>query len=158
MSKTEKVAQMMWVLQEHNFTEADIAEFVRIVGSENEDSLRLEPIHSRIRKILLDLGAHQNVKGYGYIEEAIEIAYYEPTVMITKEIYPKVAREFKTSYSRVERNLRTIIEYIWENGNWSVIMEIFGHRDNITTKRPSNGEFILSVANYLRLQDESETK
>ena len=49
MSKTEKVAQMMWVLQEHNFTEADIAEFVRILGSENEDSLRLEPIHSRIR-------------------------------------------------------------------------------------------------------------
>ena len=71
---------------------------------------------------------------------------------ITKELYPKIADEFNTTVSRVERSIRHAIEISWNRGNWDYMQEIFGYSVDIDRSKPTNSEFITTVADKLRLE------
>ena len=107
-----------------------------------------------ISKILHELGVPSHIKGYQYIREAIAIIYEKPEVIggITKELYPEVANRFETTVSRVERAIRHAIEVSWNRGNWDLMEEIFGHSVDIDKAKPTNSEFIVTVADKLRLE------
>ena len=107
-----------------------------------------------ISKILHELGVPSHIKGYQYIREAIAILYEKPEVVggITKELYPEIANRFETTVSRVERAIRHAIEVSWNRGNWDLMEEIFGHSVDIDKAKPTNSEFIVTVADKLRLE------
>ena len=71
---------------------------------------------------------------------------------ITKELYPDIARTFATTVSRVERAIRHAIEVSWNRGNWDLMEEIFGHSVDIDKAKPTNSEFIVTIADKLRLE------
>ena len=107
-----------------------------------------------ITKILHELGIPSHIKGYQYIREGIMILYERPEVIggITKELYPDIAGKFDTTVSRVERAIRHAIEVSWNRGDWDLMEEIFGHSVDIDKAKPTNSEFIVTVADKLRLE------
>ena len=112
-----------------------------------------------ITKILHELGIPSHIKGYQYIREGISILYERPEVVggITKELYPDIAAKFNTTVSRVERAIRHAIEVSWNRGNWDLMEEIFGHSVDIDKAKPTNSEFIVTVADKLRLEFHKES-
>lgn len=107
-----------------------------------------------ITKILHELGIPSHIKGYQYIREGIGIIFERPETIggITKELYPELAGKFDTTTSRVERAIRHAIEVSWNRGNWALMEEIFGHSVDIDKAKPTNSEFIVTIADKLRLE------
>ena len=106
-----------------------------------------------VTKILHELGVPSHIKGYQYIREGILLIYDNPSFIggITKELYPDIAKTYQTTVSRVERAIRHAIEVSWNRGNWDLMEEIFGHSVDIDKAKPTNSEFIVTVADKLRL-------
>ena len=111
-------------------------------------------IQISITKILHQLGIPSHIKGYQYIREAISLVYTNPSLIggITKELYPEIGQKYKTSVSRVERAIRHAIEVSWNRGDWSLMEDIFGHSVDIDKAKPTNSEFIVTIADKLRLE------
>ena len=107
-----------------------------------------------ITKTLHDLGVPSHVKGYQYIREGIILVYNNPTIIggITKELYPAIARKFNSTTSRVERAIRHAIEISWNRANWDLMEELFGYSVDIDKAKPTNSEFIVTIADKLRLE------
>lgn len=106
-----------------------------------------------ITKVLHELGIPSHIKGYQYIREAVGIIFERPETIggITKELYPELAMKFDTTVSRVERAIRHAIEVSWNRGNWDLMEDIFGHSVDIDKAKPTNSEFIVTIADKLRL-------
>ncbi|MDO5569544.1 MAG: sporulation transcription factor Spo0A [bacterium] len=111
-------------------------------------------LQKSITKILHDLGMPSHIKGYQYIREGITMIYKKPEIIggITKELYPDIAVKYDTTVSRVERAVRHAIEVSWNRGNWDLMEDIFGHSVDIDKAKPTNSEFIVTVADKLRLE------
>lgn len=107
-----------------------------------------------ITKMLHELGMPSHIKGYQYIREGVCMIYDNPGMIggITKELYPSLADKFDTTVSRVERAIRHAIEVSWNRGNWDYMEELFGHSVDIDKAKPTNSEFIVTVADKLRLE------
>ena len=124
---------------------------------DNNESKTIDLFHNSLQisvtKILHELGVPSHIKGYQYIREGIMLIYDNPDFIggITKELYPDIARTFATTVSRVERAIRHAIEVSWNRGNWDLMEEIFGHSVDIDKAKPTNSEFIVTVADKLRL-------
>lgn len=107
-----------------------------------------------ITRMLHELGMPSHIKGYQYIRDGIIMIYNNPEIIggITKELYPDVATKHNTTVSRVERAIRHAIEVSWNRGNWDLMEEIFGHSVDIDKAKPTNSEFIVTIADKLRLE------
>jgi len=107
-----------------------------------------------ITKLLHELGVPSHIKGYTYIREGITMIYNDPSLAsaITKELYPEIGKKFDTTSSRVERAIRHAIEVSWNRGNWELIEEIFGYSVDIDKAKATNSEFIVTLADKLRLE------
>jgi two-component system response regulator (stage 0 sporulation protein A) len=107
----------------------------------------------RISKILHSLGVPSHIKGYVYIRESIKIMYKTNDINtgITKEIYPEIAKKYDSTISRVERAIRHAIEISWNRGDYEIMEEIFGHSVDFDRAKPTNSEFISTIADHLRL-------
>lgn len=110
-------------------------------------------LETRISKMLHALGIPSHIKGYQYIRESIKLIYRNPYIIggITKELYPEVAERYKTTSSRVERAIRHAIEVSWNRGDYEYMEELFGHSVDYDRAKPTNSEFIATVADKLRL-------
>jgi len=111
-------------------------------------------LEKSITKVLHELGVPSHIKGYQYIRDGISMIYDKPGMIggITKELYPDIAKKYDTTVSRVERAIRHAIEVSWNRGNWDLMEEIFGHSVDIDKAKPTNSEFIVTVADKLRLE------
>ena len=107
-----------------------------------------------ITKMLHELGMPSHIKGYQYIREGITMIFNDPSLIggISKELYPDLATKFDTTVSRVERAIRHAIEVSWNRGSWDYMEELFGHSVDIDKAKPTNSEFIVTVADKLRLE------
>lgn len=109
-----------------------------------------------ITKILHSLGIPSHIRGFQYIRDGIYMMYKEPGLIggITKELYPEIALRYETTSSRVERAIRHAIEISWNRGDYDLMEEIFGHSVDYDKAKPTNSEFIATVADKLRLDDQ----
>lgn len=110
-------------------------------------------IKLKISRLLHDFGIPSHINGYEYIREAI-FELYNSNKGITKEIYPIIANKFNTSISRVERSIRHAIEISWNRGNIELIEEYFGHSVDLDRAKPTNIEFIMTLADKLKLENQ----
>lgn len=106
-----------------------------------------------ITNMLHELGIPSHIKGYQYIREAVGMIFENPGIIggITKELYPDLASKFDTTTSRVERAIRHAIEVSWNRGNIDFMEEIFGYSVDIDKAKPTNSEFMVTIADKLRL-------
>lgn len=65
-------------------------------------------LEMRVTKIIHDIGVPAHIKGYQYLREAIIMTVNDMEVVnaITKILYPTVAKQYRTTSSRVERAIR----------------------------------------------------
>lgn len=126
-----------------------------VVSKKNSDEIDFyaSNLQVSITKMLHELGIPSHIKGYGYIREAVCIIFENPDVIggITKELYPSLAEKFNTTVSRVERAIRHAVEVSWNRGNLDFMEELFGFSVDIDRAKPTNSEFIVTVADKLRL-------
>ena len=82
------------------------------------------------------------------------MVYDNPEIVgaITKELYPELADKFDTTVSRVERAIRHAIEVSWNRGDWDLMDDIFGHSVDVDKAKPTNSEFIVTLADKLRME------
>jgi len=109
-------------------------------------------IHVAISKLLHKLGIPSHIKGYNYIRECVFLFYKNSDLYsgITRDIYPKVASKYSTTSSRVERAIRHAIEVSWSRGDYDTMEEIFGNSVAFDRAKPTNAEFIATIADRLR--------
>jgi len=105
----------------------------------------------RISNVFLSAGIPPHIKGYGFLRTGVRLAMKDPAILgnITKQLYPKIASEFNTSPSKVERAIRHAIEVAWNRGRIENLNSIFGVSFYLSGDKPTNGEFIALVADRL---------
>lgn len=106
-------------------------------------------------KILKELGMPINIGGYRYIKKAVELVINDPTYfngMITKRLYPDIAKIFETKAGRVERSIRHSIETTWQKGSIEKEKEIFGYTSASQRGNPSNSEFIAILVEKVKTE------
>ena len=99
------------------------------------------------------LGATSKYKGYYFVAEDIHITmeFQERPMKITKDIYPRLAKKFKSKPSNIEHDIRTIVNVCWENHR-ERLEQIAGYP---LEYRPTNSEFVDMIAFYLESEKEN---
>lgn len=106
--------------------------------------------YEKLSNLLREFCIPKNLLGYKYIISGVNILFKNPEISITN-LYSEIAKEHNSEPSRVERAIRHAIERGYDNC-------IDCHFDTFrrvcyNNKRPSNSEFLQSVAIELRLQE-----
>lgn len=104
-----------------------------------------------VRNKMLWMGFRDNIVGTAMVRQAIKL--WEPGSSVTKEIYPAIAKQFGTTASRVERNIRHAIESAWDRGDLHTIESVFGGSISQDKGKPTNSEFIARMAVYFDIED-----
>lgn len=102
-----------------------------------------------VKKLLKEMGVPVNIKGYRYICNAVVCLSKEKEMKISLGLYPKVAKEFGTTGSRVERAIRHAVERTFETGSYEVLDEIFGETVRNNKGKVTNSEFLYTCVEYL---------
>ena len=133
--------------------ENKILEYSQDIYNTKTIDLVYSNLQMSITKLLHELGVPSHIKGYMYIREGITLIYNKPDLSsaITKELYPMIAKKYRTTSSRVERAIRHAIEISWNRANWELMEEIFGYSVDIDKAKATNSEFIVTLADKLRL-------
>ena len=129
-----------------------------VSGEEERHVLEEDDLEKQVTEAILEIGIPAHVKGYHYVRCAIMLAVTDPEAInaVTKIIYPSVAKQFKTSSSRVERAIRHAIEVAWDRGDVDVLNSIFGYSISSSRGKPTNSEFIAMIADRLRLRNKKK--
>ena len=108
----------------------------------------------KVYRLIRQLGMTSKYKGYYYVAEAVMMSMelQDYPIKITKDIYPLLAKKFKSTPVNIEHDIRTIVNVCWENHR-ERLEEIAGYP---LEYRPTNSEFVDMIAFYLG--DEKESK
>ena len=93
------------------------------------------------------LGATSKYKVYYFLAEAIKMTmeFQEEPMKITKDIYPRLAKKFRSTPMNVEHDIRTVINVCWIT-NKEALEKIAGYP---LTYKPTYSEFVDILAYYL---------
>lgn len=107
-----------------------------------------------ISGLMLELGIPAHLKGYQYLRTAITMCVEDMELIgsVTKLLYPELAKQYMTTVQKIERAIRNAIEVSWERGNEELFEKLFGYSNSVEHNRPTNSEYIASVADYVRLE------
>lgn len=107
-----------------------------------------------VSDIMHQIGVPAHIKGYQYLRTGILLTIENSELMhsVTKELYPTVAKMYKTTSSRVERAIRHAIEVAWDRGDVDVLSAYFGYTIQSARGKPTNSEFIAMISDKLRLK------
>ena len=100
-----------------------------------------------IYSILYRLGITAKYRGFFHISYAIELCMRQPErlMMVTKWLYPEVAKHYQTNWSCVERNIRTAANLAWTS--------IRAYLEELAaaplTKKPSPSQFLAILVGYI---------
>lgn len=108
----------------------------------------------RISDILHDVGVPMHLKGYSYLMSALKLAQLTPGLIntITTKLYPQVAQLHETTASRVERSIRHAIKCAFDRASPDVTCKYFGNSMSGFKGKPTNGEFIATMSEWIRLE------
>ena len=66
-----------------------------------------------------------------------------------------IAKQYKTTASKVERAIRHAIESVWKKNGPQIYFEIAGY---LPTEKPTNGQFIAALSEYFRIKEKGKSK
>ena len=110
-------------------------------------------VEIEVSSLLHSLGIPSHVRGYQYIREGILLIYESDKIvtLVTKEVYPRIANKYSTTSTRVERAIRHAIEISWVRGDLKLMEKMFGNSIDFERAKPTNSEFLTTIADRLRL-------
>lgn len=121
---------------------------------ENKKPQRENSLEADVTNIIHEIGVPAHIKGYQYLRDAIIMSVNDGEMLgsITKRLYPTIAKNHKTTSSRVERAIRHAIEVAWSRGKMDTIEELFGYTVSSRKGKPTNSEFVALIADKIRLE------
>lgn len=93
---------------------------------------------------MLYLGFREITTGTEMLRYAVKV--WEPGMQLTKELYPMIAKEYGTTPSRVERNMRHAIETAFDRADGLTVKNTFGFTISWEKGAPTVGEFVSRMA------------
>ena len=107
-----------------------------------------------VTQVLRHVGVPARLNGYHYLREAIIMLVNDMNIAhsIMKVVYYDVARKHNTTMNRVERAIRTAVEVSWERGNAQAFEQIFGYSVLNGNRKPCNSEYMVQLADRIRLE------
>ncbi len=108
-----------------------------------------------VTDMLHNLGIPSHIRGYQFIKDGVLMVYKEKNSIayITKDIYPQIALKYHTTPTRVERAIRHAIEISWNRGDINLMESIFGNSLNVNRDKPTNAEYITTLADRLKVDN-----
>lgn len=102
--------------------------------------------------LLGQINMSPNIHGYQYLREAVNLVSVDLSLLrgITNKLYPMLASTFDSTPSRVERSIRHAIETTVNKGSMDALYRFFGNTMDPQKGKPTNGEFIAMLAEYVR--------
>lgn len=106
-------------------------------------------LEDNIHHLMGLLGITRNYRGYNVLVCAAELAVAEPDrlQLVTKSVYPDVAKCLGMRPAAVERNIRTVVSLVWDNNRKSFCW-LTG--SPIPPEKPTSGQFLSMVVAYLQ--------
>ena len=97
--------------------------------------------------LLYQLGVTANYTGFFHTAYAISLCVEQPDrlLLVTKWLYPEVAKQYRTNWKAVERNIRTVSCIIWREGR--PLLEELAHRH--LEQKPRNAQMLAILASSL---------
>ena len=101
---------------------------------------------TEIYDLLYWLGITAKYAGFFHASYAIFIAKQQPDrlALVTKWLYPEVARRYNTNWRAVEKNIRTVVSVAWETRPRQ--LEHIAHQK--LEHKPKNTQFLKMLALY----------
>lgn len=153
ITKCMEIGVNYYLLKPYNIEalESHISSIVK--SKSNKLTVSDKDLKQSITSLLHSLGIPSHIKGYLYIRDSIDLMYNNPSMIgaITKELYPEIAEKYDTTSSRVERAIRHAIEVSWNRGDYDVMESLFGNSVDYDRAKPTNSEFIATLADKLRI-------
>ena len=102
------------------------------------------PSMVRIYDVLYRLGITANYIGFFYVSYAVWLGSRQPDrlLLVTKWLYPEVAKHYDTNWKTVERNIRTVVDAAWRNNPW-LLAELAGYP---LYEKPRPAQFLAILA------------
>lgn len=121
---------------------------------EQAEKISDQELERQISRFMLELGIPAHLRGYQFLRSAVRMCVHDMELVgsVTKLLYPDLARMYGTTAQKIERAIRNAIEVSWERGNSDIFEELFGYRNTSEYSRPTNSEYIATVADYIRLE------
>ena len=97
--------------------------------------------------LLYQLGVTANYIGFFHTAYAVSLCVEQPDrlLLVTKWLYPEVAKQYGTNWKAVERNIRTVSCIIWREGR--PLLEELAHRH--LEQKPRNAQMLAILASSL---------
>lgn len=104
-----------------------------------------------IKDTLVKLGIDSTQHGANYIHDAISMGLenWDYVDMITKLLYPEIAKRYNVTTQHIERAIRSSIEASWDKADLETREKIFGEFGTKGIRRPSNSTYLKCVVKYL---------
>ena len=117
----------------------------------NEDVFKAD-----VYNLLQLLGVTANYTGFFHTACAVELCMKQPArlSLVTKWIYPEVAKQYKTNWKAVERNIRTVGDIIWRENR--VLLERLARRRLV--QKPRTAQLLAILSSSLAVNAPSETE
>ena len=98
--------------------------------------------------LLKQLGVSSLYQGFDYAVSGVMLVLEDRKRLtyITKGLYLDVARRHNTTWKCVERDIRTVVDVIWDNADVEILTEFCGGR---LEARPKNRRFFEIFSRYL---------
>lgn len=104
-----------------------------------------------IADILEKSGFNPRFIGFNYLIQAVILCYRDRELLIckTKVLYPRIAKLNKVTTASIERNIRTVINAAWAICEGNYFYHRLGCGSIADNKRPTCGEIINLLTEYL---------
>lgn len=113
-----------------------------------------------VSNVLRRFGLSAKLDGYWYIRTAVLLAMENPYMLhlMTKTLYPTVARVYNTKASCVDRSIRHALDRCWICADTDTIEAFFGYALRSGRRRPSGGEFISVITDGMCLMEKGHSR
>ena len=110
-----------------------------------------EPPHNTPYNLLHRLGVSANYKGFFHCAYAVTLCMQqqERLLLVTKWLYPDVARHYGTNWKAVERNIRTASAIAWKRNR--PLLETLAQRH--LERYPPSSEFLALLFYAVQSED-----
>lgn len=100
-----------------------------------------------IYDLLHRLGVTSNYIGFFHTAYALSLCVNQPDrlLLVTKRLYPDVARQYGTNWKAVERNIRTVCNVIWRENR--LLLEQLARRS--LTHKPAATQLLSILSSSL---------
>lgn len=108
-------------------------------------------MNKTVQNLLYAMGVNELYFGFEQTGVAVELLLSDPELVhnVTQWLYPDVGLQCNTSGTNVEKNIRTVINKIW-NENRDQMEQLAGRG---LVRKPTARQFILLLAHQLKEQD-----